>query len=112
MSSSSDYLSLGLEKGLLTLRFNLGSGEAQLSWNTTRVDDGRWHRASMSRSRQLATLALDGASPVAVTSPGRLRQLNVRSGLYVGELLSLEVLNDAKKLESNPAFLRRVCNDS
>lgn len=84
MSSSSDYLSLGLEKGLLTLRFNLGSGEAQLSWNTTRVDDGRWHSASMSRSRQLATLALDGASPVAVTSPGRLRQLNVRSGLYVG----------------------------
>ncbi|KAK8758655.1 hypothetical protein V5799_003714, partial [Amblyomma americanum] len=82
--SPSDYLSLGLEKGLLTLRFNLGSGEALLCWNTTRVDDGRWHRASLSRSRQLATLGLDAASPVAVTSPGRLRQLNVRSGLYIG----------------------------
>nr|XP_054920270.1 pikachurin-like isoform X1 [Dermacentor andersoni] len=82
--SPSDYLSLGLEKGLLTLRFNLGSGEAQLCWNTTRVDDGRWHRAALSRSRQLATLGLDGSSPVAVTSPGRLRQLNVRSGLYIG----------------------------
>ncbi|KAL3218301.1 hypothetical protein MRX96_005957 [Rhipicephalus microplus] len=82
--SPSDYLSLGLEKGLLTLRFNLGSGEAQLCWNTTRVDDGRWHRAALSRSRQLATLGLDGTSPVAVTSPGRLRQLNVRSGLYIG----------------------------
>ncbi|KAH6941303.1 hypothetical protein HPB50_016076 [Hyalomma asiaticum] len=83
--SPADYVSLGLEKGLLTLRYNLGSGEAQLCWNTTRVDDGRWHRAALSRSRQLATLGLDGTSPVAVTSPGRLRQLNVRSGLYIGE---------------------------
>ncbi|CAN8004386.1 unnamed protein product, partial [Ixodes hexagonus] len=81
---TSDFVSLGLEKGQLTLRYNLGSGEAALVCNASRVDDGRWHWAHLSRSQQAATLALDKSAPVAVTAPGRLRQLNVHSGLYVG----------------------------
>lgn len=81
---ASDFVSLGLEKGQLTLRYNLGSGEAALTCNASRVDDGRWHWAHLSRSQQAATLALDKTAPVAVSAPGRLRQLNVHSGLYVG----------------------------
>lgn len=81
---ASDFVSLGLEKGLLTLRYNLGSGEACLASNSSRVDDGRWHWATLSRTQQSATLALDKFAPGVISTPGRLKQLNVKSGLYIG----------------------------
>lgn len=42
--SNNDFLSLGLDQGYLTLAYNLGSGEATLRYNLTRLDDDLWHR--------------------------------------------------------------------
>jgi len=39
-----DFLALGLDHGYLTLAYNLGSGEAVLRYNLTRLDDDLWHR--------------------------------------------------------------------
>ena len=36
--------------------FNLGSGEAHLVYNSTRVDDGLWHRIRATRLDQTASL--------------------------------------------------------
>lgn len=42
--SNEDFLALGLDQGYLTLAYNLGSGEAVLRYNLTRLDDDLWHR--------------------------------------------------------------------
>lgn len=44
MDINEDFLALGLNGGYLTLAYNLGSGEAVLSYNLTRLDDDLWHR--------------------------------------------------------------------
>ena len=36
--------------------YNLGSGEARLVYNSTRVDDGLWHRIRATRLDQTASL--------------------------------------------------------
>lgn len=42
--ANDDFLALGLNGGYLTLAYNLGSGEAILRYNMTRLDDDLWHR--------------------------------------------------------------------
>ena len=44
-----DYLSIGLRDGFLQMSFNLGSGDATILFNHSRVDDDRWHMVSASR---------------------------------------------------------------
>lgn len=44
-----DFLSLGIEKGFLHLRYNLGSGEVNIQYNSTKVSDGLWHRVRATR---------------------------------------------------------------
>lgn len=46
---SSDYLLLGVRRGLLEFRFNLGHGEGHIIYNETRIDDGKWHRIRATR---------------------------------------------------------------
>ncbi|XP_055921913.1 uncharacterized protein LOC129952956 [Eupeodes corollae] len=79
-----DYLSLGIENGYLHLRYNLGSGEANVQFNVTRVSDGLWHRVRAIRNSQEGFLEVDGRKSVVHRSPGKLRQLNTDTGLYVG----------------------------
>ncbi|XP_055847486.1 uncharacterized protein LOC129913052 isoform X2 [Episyrphus balteatus] len=79
-----DYLSLGIENGYLHLRYNLGSGEANVQFNVTKVSDGLWHRVRAIRHSQEGFLEVDGRKSVVHRSPGKLRQLNTDTGLYVG----------------------------
>lgn len=44
-----DFLSLGIENGYLHLRYNLGSGEVNIKYNSTKVSDGLWHRVRANR---------------------------------------------------------------
>lgn len=44
-----DFLSLGIENGYLHLRYNLGSGEVNIKYNSTKVSDGLWHRIRANR---------------------------------------------------------------
>ncbi|XP_017875382.1 pikachurin isoform X1 [Ceratina calcarata] len=79
-----DFLALGLDHGYLTLAYNLGSGEAVLRYNLTRLDDDLWHRVRAVRNEQWASLVVDNGTGVSASSPGQLRQLNTDTGLYVG----------------------------
>ncbi|EZA60909.1 Pikachurin, partial [Ooceraea biroi] len=79
-----DFLALGLDHGYLTLAYNLGSGEAMLRYNLTRLDDDLWHRIRAVRNEQWASLVVDSGTGVSASSPGQLRQLNTDTGLYVG----------------------------
>ncbi|XP_062708922.1 uncharacterized protein LOC109430547 [Aedes albopictus] len=81
-----DFLSLGVENGFLHLRYNLGSGEVNIKYNSTKVSDGLWHRVRALRNSQDGTLKVDGGKPITRRSPGKLRQLNTDTGLYVGGL--------------------------
>ncbi|KAL1398383.1 hypothetical protein pipiens_000214 [Culex pipiens pipiens] len=81
-----DFLSLGVENGYLHLRYNLGSGEINIKYNSTKVSDGLWHRVRALRNSQEGTLKVDGGKPITRRSPGKLRQLNTDTGLYVGGL--------------------------
>ncbi|XP_062543336.1 basement membrane proteoglycan [Armigeres subalbatus] len=81
-----DFLSLGVENGFLHLRYNLGSGEVNIKYNSTKVSDGLWHRVRALRNSQEGTLKVDGGKPITRRSPGKLRQLNTDTGLYVGGL--------------------------
>ncbi|XP_055379574.1 uncharacterized protein DDB_G0283357 [Condylostylus longicornis] len=79
-----DYLSLGIENGYLHLRYNLGSGETNIQFNTSKVSDGLWHRVRAMRNSQEGFLEVDGRKSIPQRSPGKLRQLNTDTGLYVG----------------------------
>ncbi|TMW54579.1 hypothetical protein DOY81_000373 [Sarcophaga bullata] len=81
---SDDYLSLGIEDGYLHFRYNLGSGEVNIRFNATKVSDGLWHRVRAIRDSQEGYLEVDGRKSPSSRSPGKLRQLNTDTGLYVG----------------------------
>ena len=49
VSTTSDYLAIGVKNGFLHLRYNLGSGEIVIVENSTKVDDGKWHNAQIRR---------------------------------------------------------------
>lgn len=49
MTSSADYLALGLKDGYLNFQYNLGSGEIIIVYNITKLDDGKWHSVRATR---------------------------------------------------------------
>ncbi|XP_016929996.2 basement membrane proteoglycan isoform X2 [Drosophila suzukii] len=79
-----DYLSLGIEQGYLHFRYDLGSGEVDIRFNGTKVSDGLWHRVRAIRNSQEGYLEVDGRKTATLRAPGKLRQLNTDTGLYVG----------------------------
>ncbi|XP_013773558.1 pikachurin-like [Limulus polyphemus] len=84
MSSSSDFLALGIKDGYLQLRYNLGSGEVLISHNNSRIDDGKWHSVRALRNEQEGSLVIDDSPTEMGASAGSLKQLNVNNGLYLG----------------------------
>lgn len=84
MTASSDFVAVALQSGYIHLRFNLGSGEAFVLDNVTRVDDGQWHAVTTFRVQEKATLIVDDGPPVSGKSPGPLMQVNTDTGLYIG----------------------------
>jgi len=44
-----DFFALALENGYVHLRYDLGSGQVLIADNSTRVDDGLWHIAKVTR---------------------------------------------------------------
>ncbi|XP_071533608.1 pikachurin-like isoform X2 [Panulirus ornatus] len=80
-----DSLSLELQDGRLILRYNLGSGFAQLVYNNSgRLDDGQWHSVRIHRYEREGHLSVDYGEESVIVSPGDLVQLNVDSPLYIG----------------------------
>lgn len=79
-----DYLSLGIEMGYLHFRYDLGAGELDIRFNGTKISDGLWHRVRAIRNSQEGYLEVDGRKTLTIRAPGKLRQLNTDTGLYVG----------------------------
>ncbi|XP_062132511.1 uncharacterized protein LOC133843116 isoform X2 [Drosophila sulfurigaster albostrigata] len=79
-----DYLSLGIEQGYLHFRYDLGAGELAIRFNGTKISDGLWHRVRAIRNSQEGYLEVDGRKTLTQHSPGKMRQLNTDTGLYVG----------------------------
>lgn len=93
MTSSADYLALGLKDGYLNFQYNLGSGEVIIVYNVTKLDDGKWHSVRASRVEQEGSLAVDGGIVATGSSPGLLNQLNINNGLYLGGMDSIVSLS-------------------
>ncbi|XP_054277202.1 pikachurin isoform X2 [Macrosteles quadrilineatus] len=91
-----DYLALGLRDGLVHMRYNLGSGEAYLVLNSSRMDDGHWHHLKATRNGQESWLSVDNSETAYIRSPGKLKQLNTYTGLYVGGVEDMEVTTHHK----------------
>ncbi|XP_051952065.1 pikachurin-like isoform X1 [Xyrauchen texanus] len=83
MRANSDYLSLGLQGGVLIFSYNLGSGAANVVVNGT-FNDGRWHRVKAVRDGQFGKLTVDDYGAKTARSPGKMRQLNINRDLYIG----------------------------
>lgn len=49
MLATSDYIAVGLKEGALQFRYNLGSGEAIITYNGTSLYDGLWHNIHVRR---------------------------------------------------------------
>lgn len=78
-----DYVLLGLQKGHLEFRFELGDG-ATVVRSAKPVALNKWHKAVIERSRRNATMWLDDEPPVSNSSSGKFFNLNLDSVLYVG----------------------------
>lgn len=89
---TADFIMLGVDNGMVQLSYNLGSGEVVLQYNSTRIDDGLWHRVRATRMEQTASLMVDNGPVITGASPGKLRQLNSGAGLYLGGVEDLTYL--------------------
>ncbi|XP_041474995.1 pikachurin-like isoform X2 [Lytechinus variegatus] len=84
MTSGSDFIAMGLEDGLLLLRFDLGGGEAVLR-SRRPVNDGEWHVVRIDRLGIVGIMEVDNDDAVTNQATGEdFRQLNVNDGLYLG----------------------------
>ncbi|XP_075397070.1 pikachurin [Tenrec ecaudatus] len=83
MRPNSDFISLGLQEGVLVLSYNLGSGVASITVNGS-FNDGRWHRVKAVRDGPSGKITVDDYGARTGKSPGMMRQLNINGELYVG----------------------------
>lgn len=82
-SATGDYILLGIHKGFLEFRFELGDGVTILRSNQP-VSMNEWHRLVIERNRQGAIMWVDQQAPVRNNSNGKFFNLNLDSVLYVG----------------------------
>ncbi|XP_058279281.1 basement membrane-specific heparan sulfate proteoglycan core protein isoform X3 [Hirundo rustica] len=78
-----DFLGLGLKDGHLVFSYQLGSGEATIT-SEDPVNDGEWHRVSVTREGRRGQLQVDGEEPVSGESPGSNIMANTEGSVYVG----------------------------
>lgn len=79
-----DYVALGFVDGSLQLRFNLGSGEALIGYNDSRLFDGDWHAVRVQRDNQNAYMEVDWREIVEGSAPGSYTMLNTNRVVYLG----------------------------
>ncbi|KAH3696364.1 hypothetical protein DPMN_083828, partial [Dreissena polymorpha] len=90
MENNSDYFALGFIDGALHFRYNLGSGEAILTYNNSKLFDGNWHYIYVQRTSQNAKLSINGKDIVQGSSKGSYTMLNTNNILYIGGLQDVE----------------------
>ncbi|XP_032935509.1 basement membrane-specific heparan sulfate proteoglycan core protein isoform X4 [Catharus ustulatus] len=78
-----DFLGLGLKDGHLVFSYQLGSGEATIT-SEDAINDGEWHRVTVTREGRRGQLQVDGEEPVSGESPGSNIMANTEGSVYVG----------------------------
>ena len=79
------YISITLEGGIPLLRYDLGSGTAEINGDF-RIDDDQWHLISVSRSGQYGELTVDNNATFVGASPGNHSMLTSSGLIYIGGL--------------------------
>ena len=77
-------------QGLLSVLFNLGDGDYNLTLPHHRVDNGDWHEVELDRYGKEFTLRLDGGGGrrEVTASPGRSQELIIdQSAVMIGNAL-------------------------
>jgi hypothetical protein len=82
-----DYFVVGLNKGLLEVKFDLGAGDDIFTtYQNVAINDGSWHNVVITRLSSDASIVVDGQEvAVQLSSSGeKLSSLNMVSSLYIG----------------------------
>ena len=82
-NGNGDFLSLALINGHLQLRYDLGSGFANLT-SPEKVTQNEWHSVKITRNGPFGTMQLNTGQLVTGMSPGSLTELNLEMPLYLG----------------------------
>ena len=80
---NTSYISVTLEGGIPVLRYDLGSGAAEISGDY-RIDDDQWHLISVSRSGRHGELTVDNNATFVGASPGSHSMLTSSGLIYIG----------------------------
>ncbi|KAM8989955.1 basement membrane-specific heparan sulfate proteoglycan core protein isoform 3-T3 [Ara ararauna] len=78
-----DFIGLGLKDGHLVFSYQLGSGEATIV-SEDPINDGEWHRVTVTREGRRGQLQVDGEEPVSGESPGTNIMANTEGSIYLG----------------------------
>lgn len=78
-----DFLAINLVNGHVQLRYDLGSGVANLT-SPKQVTMGQWHSVKVTRNGPYGTLQVNTGQVVSGISPGSLTELNLELPLYLG----------------------------
>ena len=76
-------MSINLVNGHVQLRYDLGSGVANLT-SPEKVSSGQFHSVKVTRNGPYGTLQLNTGQVVSGMSPGALTELNLELPLYLG----------------------------
>ncbi|OPJ86307.1 hypothetical protein AV530_011444 [Patagioenas fasciata monilis] len=90
-----DFIGLGLKDGHLVFSYQLGSGEATIV-SEDPINDGEWHRVTVTREGRRGRLQVDGEEPVTGESPGANVMANTQGSVYVGGAPDLRALTAGK----------------
>jgi len=81
-----DFTSLYLNNGRVTLAFNCGSGTAR-AITTRSYNDGSWHKATFVRSNNEGQLIIDNDSEIVqATAAGRTQTVEILKPFFIGGL--------------------------
>ncbi|KRT81435.1 hypothetical protein AMK59_6000, partial [Oryctes borbonicus] len=83
-SGSGDFLSLGLEKGALVLRYTVRAEEIVVVHNSTTVHDNLWHRVRAVRNGGSGLLIVDNGPAITRQFVDIPHQRATQEGLFVG----------------------------
>ncbi|CAG0921774.1 unnamed protein product [Notodromas monacha] len=94
-----DFISFGLNDGVPTFRYNLGSGPAVIR-GTKPVKMGSWHTVTLNRNGKNGNMIVDGVGPVVGVSPGRHEGLDLVEPLFLGGVPDFSKINKLNGFES------------
>lgn len=82
-NGNGDFLSINLVNGHVQLRYDLGSGVANLT-SQDKIKSNVWHSVKVTRNGPYGTLQVNNGQVASGLSPGSLSELNLELPLYLG----------------------------